>query len=131
MPFPFASFVIGAHLLIAAPAGPPTVDIQKTCLNDARAVIEEMGEGAIQRDVDSCLKSEQTAHDELEKQWTTYSTAEKSQCVQPQAYQPSYIEWLVCLEMEKEVRHPSHGSAMPTQGTTPGQSTPSSHSSMQ
>ncbi len=107
MPFSLAPIVMVSHLLVATPGNVPNIDIAKTCESDARAVVEEMGEGAIERDVQSCLNSERTARDELAKQWTTYSAAEKAQCVQPSGYDPSYIEWLVCLEMEKETRHPN------------------------
>jgi hypothetical protein len=31
MSLPFVSIVLGSHLLIAAPAGIPSVDIRKTC----------------------------------------------------------------------------------------------------
>jgi hypothetical protein len=107
MPFPFVPIVLGSHLLIAAPAGVPGVDIRQTCQAAASAMTELMAGTTLERDLDACLSSEQAAREQLTKQWATYSSAEKAQCVQPSVYLPSYIEWLTCLEMEESLRKPS------------------------
>jgi hypothetical protein len=106
MPFPFASILLGSHLLIAAGAQVPSIDIRKSCQETVNAVDEMMTGGTVQRDFDGCLSSEQAAHEQLTTQWTKYSAAEKAQCVQPSDFLPSYVEWLSCLEMEVAVRSP-------------------------
>jgi hypothetical protein len=104
MPFPFVPIALGSHLLIAATAGIPSVDIRKTCQAAAGTMADLIAGSTIQHDLDVCLSSEQAAREQLIKDWTTYSSAEKTQCVQPSVYLPSYIEWLTCLEMEMSVR---------------------------
>jgi hypothetical protein len=94
MSFPFAPILLGSHLLIAAPEGVPNVDIQKTCQAAAGAMTELMACTTAQRDLTGCLSSEHAAREQLTKQWATYSSAERAQCVQPTVYLPSYIEWL-------------------------------------
>ena len=51
-----------------------------------------------------CLSSEQRARDQLIKDWSTYSSVDRARCVRLAVYLPSYVEWLTCLEMERDVR---------------------------
>jgi hypothetical protein len=111
MPFPIAPILLGSHLLVAASAGIPNVDIRKTCQAATSVMIDLMAGSSAERDLEVCLSSEQSAREQLIKDWTTYSSAEKTQCVQPSVYLPSYIEWLTCLEMEKSVRTPDTNAA--------------------
>jgi hypothetical protein len=113
MYLPFAPILVGSQLLVAAPAGVPTVDIRKTCEAGAGAMIELSG-STVQHDVDLCLSSEQAARDQIMKDWATFLPAEKTQCMQPSVYLPSYIEWLTCLEMEMSVRKPNSASPQST-----------------
>ena len=110
MYLPFAPILVGSQLLIAAPAGVPSVDIRKTCQAAAGAMTELMAGSTVQQDLDVCLSSEQAAREQIIKDWATFSSAERTQCVQPSVYLPSYIEWLTCLEMEKSVRKPNSSS---------------------
>jgi hypothetical protein len=106
MPFPFAPILIGSHLLVAAPAAVPSVDIGKTCQAATGVMSGLMADSSPQRDLDVCLSSEQAARQQIIKDWATFSSAERTQCVQSSVYLPSYVEWLTCLEMEKSVRKP-------------------------
>ncbi len=118
MPFPFAPLFLGSHLLVATSAAVPSVDIRKTCQAAASVMTELMAGSTVERDLEACLSSEQEARNQIIKDWTTYSSTERAYCVQPTVYLPSYVEWLTCLEMEKEVR--SQGSASPmTPSSTP------------
>ncbi len=36
--------------------------------------------------------------------WATYPAEDKSRCVQTELYLPSYVEWITCLEMERDAR---------------------------
>ena len=38
------------------------------------------------------------------KDQATYSSADKKLCMRTDVYLPSYVEWLTCLEMERDVR---------------------------
>jgi hypothetical protein len=63
-----------------------------------------MGGTTTEQDVNACLDSEQKARDQLVKDLATYSSAYKAQCMRTDVYLPSYVEWLTCLEMERDVR---------------------------
>ena len=62
-----------------------------------------VADSTAQRDVDVCLSSEQAAREQIIKDWATYSSAERTQCVQPSVYLPSYVEWLTCLQINADV----------------------------
>jgi hypothetical protein len=82
----------------------PSVDIEHTCHMAADAMVGLLGGSTARNDFDICLNSERTARDELTKDWANFSAADKTQCLQPQVYLPSYIEWQTCLQMERDVR---------------------------
>jgi hypothetical protein len=100
---PFAAVMLGPHLLIAAPSGVPVIDIQNTC-KIAAGSMTIMAGSTVQSAIESCLRSEHGARDQLVKDWATYPATDKARCVQVKVYLPSYIEWLTCLEMERDVR---------------------------
>jgi hypothetical protein len=82
----------------------PAIDIQKTCKAAAGAMVSLMGGSTTEQDVNACLDSEQKARDQIVKDQATYSAADKKQCMRTGVYLPSYVEWLTCLEMERDVR---------------------------
>ena len=82
----------------------PTIDIKKTCQVAASVMVSLMGGTTTEQDVNACLDSEQKARDQLVKDLATYASADKVQCMRTGVYLPSYVEWLTCLEMERDVR---------------------------
>jgi hypothetical protein len=82
----------------------PTIDIQKTCQAAAGVMVSLMGGTTTDQDINSCLDSEQKARDQIVKDLATYSSADKVQCMRTDVYLPSYVEWLTCMEMERDVR---------------------------
>src|SRR5260370_5571454 len=82
----------------------PTIAIQKTCKAAAGVMVSLMGGTTTEQDVTTCLDSEQKARDQIVKDRATYSSADKKQCMRADVYLPSYVEWLTCLEMERDVR---------------------------
>src|SRR6266481_3570298 len=82
----------------------PTIDIQKTCKAAAGVMVSLMGGTTTEQDVNACLDSEQKARDQIVKDRATYSSADKALCMRADVYLPSYVEWLTCLEMERDVR---------------------------
>ena len=112
MPFPFAPLLLGSVLLVASSAAVPNVDIRKTCQAGASVMAELMAGSTAQNDLEACLRSEQAARDQIIKGWATYTPTDRARCVQPTVYLPSYVEWLTCLEMEKEVRSERSASPM-------------------
>ena len=83
-------------------SGPPTIDIQKTCRENANALGTMLG-GEIQQDLQVCLMDEQAARDQLVKDWASYPAIAKERCVQPKEYLPGYVEWHTCLELTRDV----------------------------
>ena len=81
--------------------GPPAIDVQGTCR--ASQVAVESAIGSTPGLFDSCVKSEQNAREEIAKNWATTKAADKALCVQSNQYMASYVEWLTCLEMQKDV----------------------------
>jgi hypothetical protein len=61
------------------------------------------------QDVKGCLDSEQKARDQIVKDLSTYGSVDKVRCMRTNVYLPSYVEWLTCLEMERDVKKMSLG----------------------
>lgn len=81
--------------------GPPTIDIQKTCRESSGALISLTGNDI--QDLSTCMNDEQTAREEIIKNWASYPALAKSECIKPQEYLPGYVEWQSCLEMTRDV----------------------------
>jgi hypothetical protein len=77
----------------------------------------------------TCMSDEQTAREQLVKNWATYPALAKEQCVQPMEYLPGYVEWQACLEMTRDVidlrkqQAASAGASAYATGQPPGRST--------
>src|SRR5262245_2750722 len=59
---------------------------------------------------------EQKAREQIIKDQATYSSADKRRCMRTGVYLPSYVEWLTCLEMERDVRK-MRGEELPATDT--------------
>jgi hypothetical protein len=98
---------------VAARDSVPTIDIRNTCKVAAGAMVQLMGGSTVEKDIEVCLGSEQSARDQLVKDWDTYSARDRGRCVIPGVYLPSYVEWLTCLEMERDARKMNIGQTNP------------------
>jgi hypothetical protein len=87
---------------LAKDSGPPNIDIQKTCRESSSALTGLIGNDN-QDSFSACMNDEQTARDQLVKDWATYPALAKAQCVQPKEFLPGYVEWQACLEMTRDV----------------------------
>jgi hypothetical protein len=67
-------------------------------------MVKLMGGTTTEQDINACLDSEQKARDQIVKDLATYASADKVQCMRTGVYLPSYVEWLTCLEMDRDVR---------------------------
>src|SRR5437870_2289826 len=52
---------------------------------------------------DSCLADEKNAREQIVQMWPTLPPLARTRCVQPNSFLPSYVEWLTCLEMTRDV----------------------------
>jgi hypothetical protein len=98
-----AILILGAaSASLAKDAGPPNLDIQKTCRESSDA-LTGLTANSPQDNFNACMSDEQTAHDQLVKDWATYPALAKAQCVKPKESLPGYVEWQSCIEMTRDV----------------------------
>jgi hypothetical protein len=116
--------ISGAVIFTAACAaqakggGPPNIDLQSVCRATDKEIHAVFND--ITRNVyDVCMSDEQDARAQLVKDWATLAASDKARCVQPAGYLPSYVEWLTCLDMTRDVRTMRKEQAVsPTVGTS-------------
>ena len=95
-----AMLLVGSTLVVNAADSVPRYDMKPTC----RAAFEMMGNQG--RTVESCMAGEERARRDLEKDWSKYPSAERTQCAARMAKNsPSYVEFLICLEMMGDSRN--------------------------
>jgi hypothetical protein len=92
---------VGAPMAPARADTPPLLKVESSC--------EAAGRGAVVlgRNKEACLADETTAQDTLKKNWSKYSTADKTQCVgmAKTGGPASYVELLSCLEIMRDARN--------------------------
>ncbi len=100
-------FLTGSHIILAADSV-PKFDVERTC----RAAVGEAGVPG--GDSAECQRDEQDARSKLEKDWSQYSAAQRSQCdgLVTTGGAPSYVELLTCLEMAKQAKELPEDSQM-------------------
>jgi hypothetical protein len=94
----------------AESSGVPTVDIAITCRTSEKALIAIFGTET-QQNFQSCMTSENTAREQIVKNWKNFPAGGRQRCVNTTGYMPSYVEWLTCLEMEQQVNELRKGAA--------------------
>jgi hypothetical protein len=77
----------------------PNLDIQKICRASESASFADSVST-----FDTCVSDELAAREELDEKWANIPATDKAHCVLPGEYLPGYVEWLTCLEMEREFR---------------------------
>jgi hypothetical protein len=90
-------------VLAAGAGGPPAIDVKKSCQSSEKAVADIMGTNTVIT-VENCARQEQAARQEIVDNWAKYPASDRQLCVDTKAYMPSYVEWLTCLEMYRDVR---------------------------
>src|SRR6201988_5570371 len=82
----------------------PTLDVNPVCRGIAMK--EELEAGLQQTSFQQCVQSEQAVRDEIKKEWSTFSTADKTHCVSlaKTGGESSYTELITCMEMARDVR---------------------------
>jgi hypothetical protein len=98
----------------------PTLDVRPVCRGIASQ--SELETGLQRTNFEQCLQSEQAVRDELKKEWSTFSTADKTHCVSlaKTGGESSYTELITCLEMARDVRKlHENANALPEQNIPP------------
>jgi hypothetical protein len=82
----------------------PTLDVDRVCRGIASQ--SELEAGLQRTNFEQCLQSEQAVRDEIKKEWSTFSTADKTHCVAlaRTGGESSYTELITCMEMSRDVR---------------------------
>jgi len=81
----------------------PTANIRRTCQTAQKTITAIFGDDTAIT-LDGCLRQEQEAADHLAKNWATYPSEDRLRCANRTGYMPSYVEWLTCFEMARDVR---------------------------
>jgi hypothetical protein len=82
----------------------PTLDVNPVC--HGIAMQGELEAGLQQTSFKQCVDSEQVVRDEIKKEWSSFSTADKTHCVAlaRTGGESSYTELITCMEMARDVR---------------------------
>lgn len=99
MPLPILAVPIAFHLIVAAGAGVPTLDLNSSCRAAAAAQIVPMAR------MHECTETEQRARDQLVEKWKDFTSADRASCVGSMInFEPTYTELLTCLEIANDAR---------------------------
>src|SRR5215510_9516844 len=98
----------------------PTLDVRPVCRGIASQ--GELEAGLQRTSFQQCVQSEQAVREQIKKEWSSFSTADKSHCVSlaKTGGESSYTELLTCMEMARDVRalRSAEANASDTSSTT-------------
>jgi hypothetical protein len=82
----------------------PTLDVNPVC--HGIAMQGELEAGLQRTSFQQCVQSEQDVRQQIKKEWSTFSTADKTHCVSlaKTGGESSYTELITCMEMARDVR---------------------------
>ena len=82
----------------------PTLDVNPVCRGIAMQ--GELEAGLQQTSFQECVQSEQAVREQIKKDWSTFTTADKTHCVAlaNTGGESSYTELISCMEMARDVR---------------------------
>jgi hypothetical protein len=107
---PSAPVVMGLYVLVESTGVVPTIDVATSC-RAAQKAITAILKDAKMANVESCLTQEAEARKILVRDWASYAAADRTRCIKPASYMPSYVEWLTCLENAGAIRKPLSSGA--------------------
>jgi hypothetical protein len=101
-----------ASMAIAKDGGLPRLNVEYACHASEQAVSAVV---SVTTDIfKSCLDGENDARNQLDKAWANFAASDKARCIHPKEFLPSYVEWLTCLEMTRDVREMRKGKPAAT-----------------
>lgn len=97
MPLLFPAIALGSQLVITVADRPPNFDMTRTCRLDLTAAYG-LNTGPQDK---SCIRDEQNAHQQLQKQWLKFPATARTSCASQESIggTPSYVSLLTCLQM--------------------------------
>jgi hypothetical protein len=112
----------------------PTLDVRPVCRGIASQ--SELEAGLQRTNFEQCVQSEQAVREQIKKEWSSFSTADKNHCVSlaKTGGESSYTELITCMEMARDVRalrsaEAASSKAATTPSTPTMQPTPSAPTS--
>jgi hypothetical protein len=93
-------------LVISAVDKVPSLNVEQVCQGIAQQGGVSFHDPNIAVEKKNCLDSEHATRDEIAKQWSSFSAADKTACTNEATMggESSYTELLTCLEMARDVR---------------------------
>lgn len=97
---------LGAHMLIPVADGVPTFNVEPVCRGIAIQGGTSYRDTTVAKAKQDCLDSERETREQVVKQWSTFSAADRRHCIAEASMggDSSYTELLTCLEMARDVR---------------------------
>jgi hypothetical protein len=98
----------------------PTLDVNPVCRGIASQ--SELEAGLQQTNFEDCVRSEQDTREQIKKEWSTFTAADKSHCVSlaRTGGESSYTELITCMEMARDVRElHKNANSLPEQNIPP------------
>ncbi len=97
---------LGAQLMMPIADSVPKLNVEQVCEGIAQQGGVTFHDPAIAQEKKNCLASEQAIRDDLVKQWSSFSPADRVHCVNESVMggESSYTELITCLEMARDVK---------------------------
>lgn len=117
---------LGLQLMTPVADSVPNLNVEQVCQGIAQQGGVTFHDSAIGQEKKDCLDSEKATRDEIVKQWSTFSAADKTSCVNESRMggDSSYTELLTCLEMARDVRKMRSEANAPTASKSKPKSNP-------
>ena len=114
---------LSAHMLvpvISVADSVPVLNVEPVCDGIAKQGGVSFHDPAIAKEKQNCISSEQEVRQELVKQWSSFSAADRTSCTNESQMggESSYTELLTCLEMARDVRTMRSDESEPTVSTS-------------
>jgi hypothetical protein len=101
-----AALVLGVGLMTPVVDSVPKLNVEQVCQGIAQQGGVSFHDADITVEKKNCLDSENAIRDQLAKQWSSFSSADKIACTNEAEMggDSSYTELLTCLEMARDIR---------------------------
>src|SRR5260370_8174861 len=100
-----SALVLGVSVGIPAVGKVPSLNVEQVCQGIAQQGGVSFRDPNIAVEKKNCMDSEHSTRDEIAKQWSSFSAADKTACTNEatMAGESSYTELLTCLEMPRDL----------------------------
>jgi hypothetical protein len=101
-----SALLVGVAFVVPIVDKVPALDVEQVCEGIAQQGGVSFRDSNIATEKRNCLDSERAIRDQLVKQWSSFSPADKAACTNEATMggESSYTELLTCLEMARDVR---------------------------